>query len=97
MVILLNTFGSQIICSLALPLFLVMNCKDDDTKQNNVDGQKNEVKVFENKNKTVFNLFCITVIYVAFSMLKVNFIEILHSLNVIFCNQTVTKSNDKLK
>ena len=88
MVILLNTFGSQVICSLALPLFLVMNCNEDNTKQINGNIEKNEVKVFENKNKTVFNLFRLTVIYLALSMLKVMFIVnlIIHSLKSVPIN-----------
>ena len=88
MVILLNTFGSQVICSLALPLFLVMNCNEDNTKQINGNIEKNEVKVFENKNKTVFNLFRLTVIYLALSMLKVMFIVnlIIHSLKYVPIN-----------
>jgi len=75
MVILLNTFASQIICALALPLLHVLNkpiiTNPDPDVQQPHSNHDTEIDIVENKSRSFYDLCRINMVYIGLLMLKV--------------------------
>ncbi|XP_057302946.1 GPI ethanolamine phosphate transferase 3-like [Hydractinia symbiolongicarpus] len=68
LVVILNTFSSQIVCTLALPLLFILGRLTPHTKPNN---NESELDIFDHESDSRVNFFRMAVLYIGVLMLKV--------------------------
>jgi len=73
MVLVLNTFSSQIICALALPLLVIFSMSSRGSKSRDQNAEVKEVDMVESSFITRVQLFQIIIASISFYMLRVSF------------------------